>query len=51
MLKVLKWLWEKDLQLNINKCEFSIIEMKYLGLIVTTKGIYMDPEKVQAIVD
>ena len=51
ILKVLKWLWEKDLQLDIDKCEFSVIEIKYLGLIVTTEGICIDPEKVQAIID
>ena len=46
MLKVLKWLQKKGLQLDIDKCEFSMTEVKYLGLIVTTEGICMDPEKV-----
>ena len=51
MLKVLKQMQEKSLQLDIDKCEFFVTEMKYLSLIVTIKGIYMDPEKVQAIID
>ena len=51
MLKVLKWLQEKGFQLNIDKCEFSIIKVKFLRLIVIIKGIYMDLEKVQAIID
>ena len=51
VLKMLKQLQEKGLQLDINKCEFSVTEIKYLGLIVTTKSIYMDLEKVQTIID
>ena len=51
MLKVLKWLQEKNLQLNIDKCKFSIIKLKYLGLIVTTKSICINLEKIQAIID
>ena len=46
VLIVLKQLQEKNVQLDIDKCEFSIIEIKCLGLIVTTKGICIDPEKV-----
>ena len=51
VLKVLKRLREKGLQLDINKCKFSVIEIKYLELIVTTKSICMNLEKVQAIID
>ena len=51
VLKVLKQLQKKGFQLDINKCEFSVTEVKYLRLIVTTEGIRMDPEKVQAIID
>ena len=51
VLKVLKWLRKKDLQLDIDKYEFSMTEVKYLELIVTTESICMDPEKVQAIID
>ena len=36
-------------RLDIDKCQFSVKETKYLGLIITTKGIKMDPEKVKAI--
>ena len=51
MLKVLKWLQEKGLQLDIDKCEFFITEVKYLRLIVTIKSICIDLDKVQAIID
>ena len=46
MLKVLKQIQEKTFQLDIDKYEFSITEMKYLELIVTTKDLYIDLEKV-----
>ncbi len=38
------------LQIDINKCEFSVKSMKYLGFIIKArKGIHIDPKKVQAI--
>ena len=49
--KVLERLREAGLQVDIDKCAFSITEVKYLGLIITTRGIQMDPEKVSAVVD
>ena len=48
--KVLTKLSEAGLQLNIDKCEFHVSEVKYLGLIITPGGIKMDPAKVAAIV-
>jgi hypothetical protein len=47
---VLETLKGAGLQLDIDKCEFHQTEVKYLGLIVTTDGIKMDPQKVEAIV-
>ena len=49
VLKVLKRLQERGLQVDIDKCEFSVTEVKYLGLIVTPDGIKMDPEKIEAV--
>lgn len=49
VLKVLRKLKERNLQLDIDKCEFDVKEVKYLGLIITTEGIQMDPGKVAAI--
>ena len=48
---VLQRLREFGLQADITKCEFHVTAVKYLGLIVTTEGICMDPEKIQAIVE
>ena len=47
--KVLTKLQEARIQANVDKCEFHVTETKYLGLIVSTKGIKMDPAKVDAI--
>jgi hypothetical protein len=49
VLKVLHRLQEQGLQLDINKCEFSVKEVKYLGLIILTDGVKMDPKKLEAI--
>jgi hypothetical protein len=49
--KVLLALQKAGLQIDINKCEFNVQETKYLGLIISSKGIKMDPKKVAAIRD
>lgn len=47
--KVLERLREHGLQVDITKCSFEATEVTYLGLIVSTKGISMDPKKVACI--
>jgi reverse transcriptase-like protein len=47
--KVLQRLREAGLQASINKCEFHVTRTKYLGYILTTDGIEVDPEKTAAI--
>jgi len=44
--KVLQRLREAGLYINLKKCEFLVIKVKYLKLIITTKGVYIDPKKV-----
>lgn len=39
------------LQVDIDKTEFFVTETKYLGLIISNKGIRMDPAKIQVIKD
>ena len=41
VLKVLKWLWDCGLQVDVNKYKFLVKRVKYLGLIIN-----MDFEKV-----
>jgi transposase InsO family protein len=47
--KVLERLQSAGLQADIKKCEFSVTSTKYLGFIISTDGIKVDPEKVTAI--
>lgn len=51
VLKVLRRLRERGLHLDIDKCEFSVSEVKYLGMYIGKDGIRMDPEKVKAILE
>ena len=46
---VLGALRQAGLQLDIDKCEFHQTEVLYLGLIISTDGIRMDPQKIEAI--
>jgi len=39
------------LQIDIGKCEFETSKTRYLGLIITTDGIQMDPAKVKTITE
>jgi hypothetical protein len=47
--KVLKALSDAGLHLKPEKCQFHKQEVKYLGFIITTNGIRMDPSKVSCI--
>ena len=41
--KVLECLWIISLQIDISKCKFNVTEICYLGMIITTDGICMNP--------
>ena len=49
--EVLKRLIKAGLNADVNKCEFCITKTKYLGIIITTGGIEMNPEKVKAVIE
>src|SRR5436309_15888780 len=49
--KVMKKLQKNDFQLKIEKCEFHQKEVSFLGSIVSTNVIQMDPEKVKPVKD
>ena len=38
-----------DIQANVNKCEFHVTKTKYLDLIISPKGIKIDPAKIEPI--
>lgn len=42
---------EAGLYLDINKCAFFVKQVKYLGLIITTEGIQMNPQKNKCILE
>ena len=46
---VLTKLCEFDIQADVDKCKFHVIETKYLGLIISTKGIKIDLAKIATI--
>ena len=47
--KVLAALQKAGLQTDIDKCEFHITKISYLGLIISIEGIHINPKKVEAI--
>lgn len=49
--KVLTRLREAGLQVALEKCEFSVKKTKFLGFIISSDGITVDPEKVKVIYD
>ena len=46
---VLDRLKEAGLYANIKKYKFFISKVKFLGLIIDSEGIYIDPDKVKTI--
>jgi transposase InsO family protein len=48
--KVIQRLQEAGLQIDIKKCEFSTKRTKYLGFIISTEGIEVDPEKIEVVI-
>jgi hypothetical protein len=46
--RILKKLRQHQLSLKAEKCYFEKEEIKFLGLIISEKGIRMDPHKVKA---
>jgi hypothetical protein len=49
--QILEKLRQHQLLLKAEKCYFEKEEIKFLGLIISEKGIRMDPHKVKAITD
>lgn len=47
--EVLQRLREHGLQVDVSKCAFETTSVTYLGLIVSTEGISMDPKKVACV--
>jgi hypothetical protein len=48
---VLKKLLAAQLSLKLEKCEFSVPQVQFLGFVISKNGISMDPAKICAVVD
>jgi len=49
--KLFKWLRKYRLRLNPTKCTFEVKSTKFLGFVLSQKGIEVDPDKVKAILE
>ena len=48
---VLQWLLENRLFVKAEKCEFSYTKTNFLGYVISTGNVGMDPEKVKVVED
>jgi hypothetical protein len=48
---VLQWLQEHQLYAKFSKCEFWIVEVPFLGHVISLEGITVVPRKVQDVLD
>ena len=46
---VLQTLREHQLYAKFNKCEFWLTKVRFLGHVVSTSGVFVDPMKVEAV--
>jgi hypothetical protein len=49
--EVLRILKDNGLYLKPEKCEWEQTRIEYLGVIISEKGVEMDPRKIEAVVD
>nr|GEZ49855.1 putative reverse transcriptase domain-containing protein [Tanacetum cinerariifolium] len=48
---ILKLLNEEELYAKFSKCEFWLSKVQFLGHVIDSEGIHVDPEKIEAIKD
>jgi hypothetical protein len=48
---VLERLWAHQLYAKFSKCEFWITEVAFLGHVISTGGVSVDPDKVKAVLN
>ena len=49
--EVLQALWEYSLFAKLEKCEFSVDTVEFLGYIVNPTGIAMDPGRITIVIE
>jgi hypothetical protein len=48
---MLQRLWDHQLYAKFSKCEFWINEVPFLGHVISSEGIAVDPSKVRDVLD
>ncbi|GJT75896.1 putative reverse transcriptase domain-containing protein [Tanacetum coccineum] len=48
---ILELLKNEELYVKFSKCEFWILKVKFIGYVIDTKGIHVDPAKIESIKD
>ncbi|GJV71617.1 putative reverse transcriptase domain-containing protein [Tanacetum coccineum] len=48
---ILELLKKEELYAKFSKCEFWILEVQFLGQVIDSKGIHVDPAKIESIKD
>eukprot|EP00253_Pinus_taeda_P028864 PITA_28864 len=51
LAELLRFLREHQLYSKLNKCSFLLIEVHYLGHVISKEGIVVDPETIRAIME
>ena len=46
---MLQGLRDHQLYAKLSKCEFWLIEVKFLGHVESTSSVFVDPEEVEAV--
>ena len=49
--QVLQTLWQHKLCANLEKFNFGMTQVQYLGYIIDERGVHLDPSKIQVIQD
>jgi len=49
--KVLRRLEENDLFIKLEKCKWKVREVEFLGVVISPKGIEMQKEKVEGVLN
>ncbi|GJR81285.1 putative reverse transcriptase domain-containing protein [Tanacetum coccineum] len=51
LMLILKFLKKEELYAKFSKCEFWIPKVQFLGHVIDSQGIYVDPAKIESIKD
>ena len=49
--KVLKWLEENDLFVKLEKCQWKVKKVEFLGVVIGPKGVEIQKEKVEGVLN